>query len=291
MTSSLHLDVPLHVPARALALFGLRFVPRGPRASVAATTAGASPVFAFPVSVSVVEVPESGDVNTHTSERRLWRPRAAGTMAHRRSGARPRRGAGAARLLLITAVAVLFPPSGGGASDGLTSNLIAVAGAPPGLMDILPHNLLILALSTGIPALAVCGARAARARVAGADVAWSGQEHALMWRLLPAVAVASVAWQFVSLGRTLGGISRSWQVSPVTLITHLAHGPPELTALCLPLAALLTCVPERRRVHLPRVLLMAVGVAVLLLVAAGVVESQVTPGLVTHAVEYSTVVK
>lgn len=96
---------------------------------------------------------------------------------------------------------------------------------------------------------------------------------------LVAVVVAALghAWQ---LGQTLGGTSIIWRIAPTELMPSLVHGPAEMMALSLPLAALLIGLPRKHRAMLPRLLACSLLLALLLLGVAGLIEAQVTPGLV-----------
>lgn len=174
----------------------------------------------------------------------------------------------------------------------VTSDLFVDDGVAPRWAPIFVHNLgslaalsaapIVAALLQARPGLALGTKRDGRSR--SADLPARIHRDALI------VAAGVVLVVVLEEGGILAALCHELSVAPARIVPVLAdhHGIVELTALSLPLAALLACRARARRRQLPWLLPAAVAVAIGLLLVAAHIEAGSAPGAVRAAVAASS---
>jgi hypothetical protein len=219
---------------------------------------------------------------------------------------------GLVMLALILLVAVLAPTIAARPGVDASSELFTPGGRVS-IMELLKNNTVVLALYAIIVSVGVRRAHASvnrlPATVVAADPAYPADpgrkreraHHALallglrararrqtgaastdglvIGSALAATVTATLGhtWQF---GQAIGSIGAGWHMAPTTIMRALVHGPVEMMALSLPLAALLIGLPRSRRAGSLRLLTASLLLALLLLGVAAIIEAHITPGLV-----------
>ena len=206
--------------------------------------------------------------------------------------------AGLVSAVLLSSVAVLASHDHGHAADGLNSGLLTTHHPSGYVLSVLERNLLVLGIhicACWIGAIIGRPFQPAPARLGRLAVlhrpvpGWMAQA-ALYYALI--VTLLSVALQATALGRQLADISSATGLSPIHLLwLVLPHAVPELLAVFLPLGLFLLEAGRGRLDRLGLWSLQAGAIALPILVAAALVETDVTPARVQAAQQQAALVR
>lgn len=199
---------------------------------------------------------------------------------------------GALALIVVGAWAMIGGPRLIGHGP-VTSDLFVDDGVTPRWAPIFVHNLgslAALAVAPVIAALLQTRPAIALATTAQSDRLRGTDLRGRLHREAVVVAAGVVLVVVLDLGGILAALCRAFSVSPARILPVLAdhHGVVELTALSLPLAALLACRAPARRRPLVWLLPVALVVAIGLLLVAAHIEAGSAPAAVRSAVAAST---